>query len=148
MRVKAMQDRLRLALKRGWITPVGLCAVTKLNSAIEDTREAISRAKENEAAGAPARDPQKIADLHSAEASASESLAALENSTSNFEAQEDYVHSVARKAGVHLSEWTNELIERFELCLNGSLGFWVTIRLLAGWSVQKKHGKPGHAKHH
>src|SRR2546421_7551184 len=30
MRVKAMQDRLRLALKRGWITPVGLCAVTGL----------------------------------------------------------------------------------------------------------------------
>jgi hypothetical protein len=33
-----------------------------------------------------------------------------------------------------LTNMKSKLAQRFELCLNGSLGFWISLGLLAGWS--------------
>src|SRR5205823_2035343 len=37
-----------------------------------------------------------------------------------------------------LARLKNKLAQQFELCLNGSLGFWIPLGLLAGWARSRK----------
>jgi hypothetical protein len=86
---------------------------------------------------------RKIAELEGTRSALSASLAKLATAKSNYKDAIDDTRKITKAAGDKLPEWRTEVIEKFELCVNGSLGFWITIGMLAGWAVQKKRLKTG-----
>ncbi|HET8998501.1 MAG TPA: hypothetical protein VFP86_02525 [bacterium] len=42
-----------------------------------------------------------------------------------------------------LASMKTNLAQQFELCLNGSLGFWISLGLLAGWSRHNRVAAAG-----
>ena len=87
---------------------------------------------------------KQIDDLLAASAQISAALDSLAAASLEFDGEQGRVTQFAEGAGANLPKWRKALMRTLELCISGSLGFWITIGLLAGWAVQKESNKMKH----